>query len=477
MMSARIGYRFWYHHRNHQYLQVLRHNSFFKRVKNEMEAKNPFAPFDVGITENRPPDEVDIVVVGGGVIGSSVAYFLKTLVSTGMRVLVVDKDPTYTRSSSLLSLGGIHQQFSIPENIQMSLYSAHFLRNIKEKLMVDGIDPPDIHFNPQGHLFLATEEGAETLIDNCSIQSKFGAKSVLMSQTQLKKKFPWLNTDGIELGRYGIENEGWFDPGRLLQAFKRKAISMGVYYVHGEVTGFKVKHQAIAKEESYVPDYDTRIERVEITMPNSPEVITVPCAIVVNAAGPEAADLARLLYIGSGEGEMAVPLPVEPRKRFAFVINSLNGPGLECPVLVDPSGMCFRRDGLGGNFICSMEPGEEEEPSTGTLNVDYDWFNRKVLPSLTHRVPALKNAKMHHAWATFIDYNTVDQNPIVSRHPVIPNFFFANGLSGNALQHAPAIGRAMSELLVEGAFVNIDLAVFDFYRFVVEKQILERKVV
>ncbi|XP_077987092.1 FAD-dependent oxidoreductase domain-containing protein 1-like [Glandiceps talaboti] len=471
------------HHRTHLFVQASRHMSIFKKIgnfKKELKSKNPFGEIDLGPSlgdNHRPPDEVDIVVVGGGIIGSSIAYFLKKKLTTGMRVLVVEKDPTYSKASSKLSIGGIHQQFSLPENIQMSMYGAEFLRTIKENLMVHETEPPDVLFNSQGHLFLATQEGAQNLINNCMIQAEHGVQTELMSPTQLKDKFPWLNTEGIEVGSYGIEREGWFDSVRLLHAFQQKAISLGVNYVHGEVSGFLLRHRQVPRDDSYDFDVDYRIRAIKVSMPNSPEVIQVPCAIVVNATGPHAADLARLLMIGVGEGELAMPVPIEPRKRFAYVINSPNGPGLDCPMLVDPTGMRIRRDGLGGNYICTMDPAEEDEPSTGKLNVDHDWFESKIQPTLLHRIPALKNFKMKTSWAGYIDYNTIDQSPIMSRHPVIPNFFLATGFGIHGVQQAPAVGRAMMELLTDGAFVSIDLTKFDFLRFLNNDKISERKVI
>ncbi|XP_025893925.1 FAD-dependent oxidoreductase domain-containing protein 1, partial [Nothoprocta perdicaria] len=184
-----------------------------------------------------PPDEADVVVVGGGVTGWSVAFWLKTLEGAGgaMRVLVVERDPTYSQASTVLSVGGIRQQFSLPENIRLSRFSAAFLRDINEHLGVPGEPPVDLQFNPSGYLFLASEQGAAALQDNVRLQREEGARVALLSPAQLRAKFPWLDTRGVALASYGLEDEGWFDPWALLQALRRKALALGALACVGDV--------------------------------------------------------------------------------------------------------------------------------------------------------------------------------------------------------------------------------------------------
>ncbi|MED6240694.1 FAD-dependent oxidoreductase domain-containing protein 1 [Ataeniobius toweri] len=157
------------------------------------------------INPNLPPETADIVIVGGGVVGWSIAYWLKQKekLSRGMRVLVVERDPTYSQASTVLSAGGIRQQFSLPENIHLSLASADFMRNINEHLSVVNEDPVDLQFNQSGYLFLASEEVAHIMEQNYDTQRLAGAKVSLLSPQQVKKKFPWINTEGVVLASYG----------------------------------------------------------------------------------------------------------------------------------------------------------------------------------------------------------------------------------------------------------------------------------
>lgn len=138
-------------------------------------------------------------------------------------------------------MGGLRQQFSLEENIHMSLYGAEFLRNINEHLSIPGEPPIDVNFHPYGYLVLATEEGAETLVQNSKLQNSLGAKNVVLTVDKMKRMFPWINTDGIAAGCLGLEKEGWFDPWSLLCALKKKALYLGAQYISAEVKAFQYK--------------------------------------------------------------------------------------------------------------------------------------------------------------------------------------------------------------------------------------------
>ncbi|XP_024286998.1 FAD-dependent oxidoreductase domain-containing protein 1 isoform X2 [Oncorhynchus tshawytscha] len=433
-------------------------NDFFKDLENQFKAfrekaadampGSDWTPFEKN--SSLPPERADIVIVGGGV---------------------------YSQASTVLSAGGIRQQFSLPENIHLSMASADFMRNINEHLSVLNDDPVDLQFNHSGYLFLASEKVAHIMEENYSTQRYAGAKVSLLSPTQLKEKCPWINTDGVVLASYGLENEGWFDPWMLLNAFRRKAISMGVYQCFGEVTGFSYTTNTMTTAEGDKVDF-RRIKYANVQMPNSLEYQPVECAIVVNAAGALSGKVAEMMGIGLGPKDTisGIPLPVEPRKRFIYVVHCPNGPGLDTPFLVDYSGVYFRREGLGGNYIAGMSPEEEEEPETNNLEVDHQFF-QNIWPHLAHRVPAFECLKVKSAWAGFYDYNTFDQNGIVGMHPLVNNMFFATGFSGHGLQHSPAIGRAMAELILDGGFKTLDLSAFSFKRIMTKEPILERNIV
>ncbi|KAI3373977.1 hypothetical protein L3Q82_022544 [Scortum barcoo] len=463
-------------------------NDFFKDLEAQLAAfrkkaadalpGSDWTPLQVN--PDLPPERADIVIVGGGVMGWSIAYWLKQKerVRDAVRVIVVEKDPTYSRASTVLSVGGIRQQFSLPENILLSLASADFMRNINEHLGVLHEEPVDLQFNQSGYLFLASEAVAHIMEENYNTQRSAGAKVSLLSPTQLKEKFPWINTDGVVLASYGLENEGWFDPWTLLNAFRRKAISMGVTQYYGEVTDFKYTTNMVMTTDGEQLNI-RRIKSVKVQMPNSLEYQPVECAIVVNAAGAFSGKLTEKLGIGSEPADTiaGVPLPVEPRKRYVYVVHCPDGPGLDTPLLIDYSGVYFRREGLGGNFIAGMSPEEAEEPDTSNLDVDYQFFEDKIWPSLAHRVPAFEKLKVTSAWAGFYDYNSFDQNGIIGIHPLINNMYFATGFSGHGLQHSPAVGRAVAELILDGNFKTLDLSSLGFRRILEQEPMFERNIV
>ncbi|XP_076454623.1 FAD-dependent oxidoreductase domain-containing protein 1-like [Babylonia areolata] len=419
------------------------------------------------------PRETDVLVVGGGAVGSSVAYWLKQRNPKGMAVTVVERDPCYTQASTMLAVGGIRHQFSLEENVQLSMFTTDFLRNIKENLSVLDECPPDVQFNHQGYLFLATSRSAPLLEKNVQMQRKHGAKIELLSKEQLAAKFPWLNTTGIEVGSHGTEGEGWFDPWLLVKALKQKNLSLGVKYVTGELESFETS----TGDEYVTNDPHQTLVNAQISTRDGR---THGCkfAVVVNCAGPWAGEVARKAGIGaSRKFELISPLPVEPRKRYVYVVHCPTGPTLDCPLLVDPSGVYFRREGFGGHYLCGSSPPKDKEPSTDNLNVDYDFFHDQIWPALAKRVPAFEALKVKSAWAGYYDFNVVDQNLIIGNHPYHRNFFFANGLSGHGLQHSVAVGRAVMELIVDGEFRTIDLSRFSFNRFFTEELLEEEGIV
>ncbi len=377
-------------------------------------------------------------------IGSAVACFLAAEDAFGGTVAVVEKDPSYQRCSTSLSAGGIRQQFSSRENIEISLFGIHFLRNLDRYLAVRG-QAPDVSLVENGYLFLATADGYETLARNHALQRECGADIRLLSRDDLGARFPWLNTADLAAGAFGESGEGWLDPYGLLQAFKRKARSLGVTYLHDEVIG--------------IDRVGSRIRGVNLRGAGP-----LNCGVVVNAAGAQAARVASLAGIDD--------LPVRSRRRCVFRFET--PAAIErCPLVVDPGGAYFRPEGDG--FICGIAP--PEDPDCDDFDVDATLFEDVLWPALAHRVPAFEALRPGAAWAGHYAYNVIDQNAILGPHPEVPNFLFANGFSGHGLQQSPAVGRYVSELIAFGAPRTLDLGALAYTRFGAGRQRLEGNVV
>ncbi|CAI5720180.1 unnamed protein product [Peronospora destructor] len=410
----------------------------------------------------------DVVVVGGGVMGFSTAYHL-AVEAPNLKVAVVEKDPCYKYASAILSAGGIRHQFSETENIEMSLYGTENLRNIGTNMKVDGHDAPDVQFVEGGYMFLASEEGADILKQNYVTQKAAGADVQLLDPVALKKRFPWINTEGVEQAVLGMKDQGWFDPWAFLNAMKRKSVSLGVDVLEGEAKHFDLGGQ-------------NQIEKVHIEVKHSPECRdirfnSVRADVVVNAAGCWSSKLLEACGV--------FDYPVKPRKRSVFAFHcdteEVWKGDAATPLVVDTNGVYFRREGSGGRFICGWSPEPENDndgQSTDELDFpDHEQFEEQVWPTIAHRVKLFEAIKVLGAWAGFYDYNTLDQNAIIGLHPDVPNMYLINGFSGHGLQHSPAAGRAISELVLHGVFQTIDCSRFSFSRVRANKPFLEQGIV
>ena len=390
-------------------------------------------------------DSCEVAIIGGGAVGSSTAYFLASCPAFKGRIVVLEPDPTYRYASSALSLSSIRLQFSTPTNIELSRFGIDFLREADGLLAVDG-EQAQVGYIERPYLFLASAEGRATLEANHRVQTGMGAPIVLMEPKELKARFPWLNIDGIALGSLGAKDEGWFDGYGLLQAFRKKARSLGVEYRQESVVGIERKGR--------------RIEALKLSGGDR-----LACGIAVNAAGPSAGKVAALAK---------VELPVEPRRRCVFVFDCRDPlPG--CPLLIDTSGAYFRPEGR--YYVSGISPPPEREPAVPDFEVDHSEWEELVWPPLAQRVPALEAVKVVNSWAGHYDYNTFDQNGIVGPHVEIDNFLLANGFSGHGIQQSPATGRGISELIAYGAYRTIDLTAFSQRRIVENRPIQELNVV
>src|SRR5258707_7696652 len=267
-----------------------------------------------------------VVIVGGGIVGSSIAWWLRTLNFAG-EVIVVEKDSTYVKSSTALSAAAIRTQFACPVNVRMSLFGAHFLRNIKAHFGPEA----DIGFHEKGYLILGGEGTAAAREAARKMQCAEGAKITALDAAALARRFTWINTDGIETGTLGERDEGWFDAWSLLSLFRRGARALGATYLDAEVTGPVVR--------------GGRIRGVELTNGN-----VLPADWCVNAAGAQSAKLTR---------NIGIDIPVRPRKRSVF---SFSAPlqANDFPMLFDPTGAWVRPEGEG--FIGGIAPPASNDP-------------------------------------------------------------------------------------------------------------------
>jgi len=210
----------------------------------------------------------------------------------------------------------------------------------------------------------------------------------------------------------------------------------------------------------------------------SGEINSMKFAYCIIAAGGDSGHVANLAKIGSGSGMLSIPLPVEKRKRYVYCFDCQgDGPGINTPLTIDYTGTYFRREGFGGTYVGGLSPNPNEEPPVDNLDVDYKYFDERVWPNLANRVPAFNSIKVRNAWGGYYDYNCFDENGIIGPHPYYHNLYLATGFSGHGIQQAPAVGRAVAELILDGDFQTIDLTRFGFDRLIVDKPMFEAGIV
>ena len=383
-----------------------------------------------------------VVVVGGGVMGSALAYWL-TRLDPSVGVTVVERDPTYEYASSALSAASIRQQFSTAANIRISQASIAFLRRAALELGFDD-EHPDISLREAGYLYLAGSEGAAQLRRAHSVQRQHGADVALMDPAALRRKFGWLNTSDLSLGSLGLSGEGWFDGYALLMAFARKARRQGARYVNADVRGFTIN--------------GTRVTDVILADGSS-----MSCSHVINAAGPWARRIAAMA---------GVDLPVFARRRTVYVISCPTAM-TPFPLLIDPTGFWIRPEGT--KFIAGLAPVDDADDQP--LQPDYEAFEAELWPALAHRIPAFEQAKLERAWAGYFEMNTFDHNGILGPHESLENFLLMNGFSGHGMQQAPVIGRAMAELVLHDRFDSLDLSDLLYSRITANRPLYEANVI
>ena len=395
------------------------------------------------------PASADVVIVGGAVMGSSTACHLAADKAFAGTVVVVEKDPTYRFCASALSAASIRQQYSSPLNIAISLYGVAFLRDIGGRLAV-GDDAPRVDLHEGGYLYLGAGPGADVLRENHAVQTAEGADILLLDRPGLAARFPWLALDDIDVGTWGRSGEGWFDGWALMQAFRKKARSLGVTYVAGEVAALE-------------RDGD------KVTAVLLSDGRRIACGALVNTAGASG---------GRQVAAMAgVAIPVHARKRCVFAF-TCKGPVTNAPLLIDVTGTWVRPEGRGGPegqmFICGGAP--REDVDSDEFEVDWTLFEEIYWPALAGRVPAFESIRPGRSWAGHYDMNLLDHNAIVGRVGS-SNLYLANGFSGHGLQQSPAVGRGLAEQIVHGRYLTLDLSPMGFERIAENRPLLERNVI
>lgn len=401
------------------------------------------------MTQAPSKTSYDVVIVGGAMFGSSVAWFLTDNPGFDGSILVVEKDPTYEFTSTSHTNSCMRQQFSREINVRVSQFAADFVKNFRQYMGGDD-RVPNIPIQSYGYMYLADNaEFAQTLRESQKLQAECGAGTKHMTPDEIARDYPFYNLDDIVAANHNLVDEGYFDGNTLFDWWKRSARERGVEYLSNEV---------IAMNRNAA---GTRVESVIL---QSGEVIS--CGIVVNASGPRAVLTSRMA---------GIEIPVEPRKRYTFIFEAEKPLDRDLPLTIDPSGVHMRTDGT--YYLAGCPPDDDPAVDYDDFVQDHGLWENKVWPVLATRVPQFEAIKLRNSWAGHYAYNTFDQNAILGPHTQVENFIFVNGFSGHGFQQSPAMGRGTAEMIAYGEYRSLDLSPFNYDRIERGEKFVEKAVI
>ncbi len=380
----------------------------------------------------------DIVIVGGGIMGSATAYYL-TRTAPGLKTAVIEMDPTYSRASTTLSMANARIQFSFRPNVQISQYAFEVLENFEEEMAVDG-SGPSIAYRREGNLFMVNEENRIPADNALKMQQELGCDIEWWTPEQVRERYPLYNPEGYVGASFGPK-DGHFDAYGVLMGYRAKAISMGAEFIHAEVSEIKKTGKKVT---------GVRLKTGE----------DISAAVVVNCAGAWCSEIARTA---------GVHLPVQPVKRQIFALDTKVKPDEPLPLTYLPSGLYFRTE-TGGLILLGKSMAEDQ------VGISFSWEDKRfyelLWPELAEFVPEFESLKLVRGWAGLYAMNTLDENAILGEWPELEGLFLANGFSGHGLQQAPAVGRYIAELITRQAHA-LDLSIFSPVRILDNRPLKE----
>ncbi|KAL4899475.1 hypothetical protein BDW74DRAFT_183731 [Aspergillus multicolor] len=391
-----------------------------------------------------PRQHYDVVIVGGATSGSSIAWHLATNPDFKGSVLVVERDPSLEYSATKASNNCMRQQFATAINVKIAQYAADFVKRFGPEFPPD---PRAVPFTPSirnfGYLYLSdSSEFTDVLKKDQELQASLGASTQIISKTDVLERYPFLFTGDLDSASLNLVDEGAFNAWGMVQWLRQTAQDKGVDYISNEVIGADIKLQ-------------------------TGEQITI--GTLVNAAGTRAATVSKLAGISG--------LPVEARRRYTYIFSVDECLPGDLPLTIDPSGVHLRSYGAKDYLVGCPPIGPDTAVDVDDFSFAENAWEEKILPVITRRVPQFASARVKDSWMGHYEFNTFDHNAIVGPHSEVGNFLFCVGFSGHGSQQAPACGRGVAELIVNGRFQTLDLSVLSYRRIIENRPLTERAVI
>jgi sarcosine oxidase subunit beta len=379
-------------------------------------------------------ERAEVVIVGGGVLGASIAFHLA---SRGVRDIVVLERDRLGSGSTSRNAGGVRLQFSTEINVRLSQRSLPHWERFKDEM---GVDPD---FRQVGYLFLISAQRDVAAFErSLALWSRLGVPARRLARAEIHDVFPEIRVDDVTFATF-CPKDGYLDPSSLLHGYVARARDRGVRFREGEPL------TAVTKDGERVAG--VRTPRAEIA-----------CRTLVNAAGPWAAEVSRLA---------GVDLPITPLRRQVFVTDPVPGLPGDFPLTVEmATSFYFHRES--GGVLMGMADPADKPGFDDAVNWD---FLPSIVERALERMPLLEKANVKTGWAGFYE-DTPDKHPILGTVDGVPGFVCAAGFSGHGLMHAPAAGEAIAELITSGK-TTLDISALSYARFARGELIREHNVI
>jgi FAD-dependent oxidoreductase domain-containing protein 1 len=374
----------------------------------------------------------DVVLIGGGIIGASIAYHLRQDGFAG-RILVIERDTTYARAATPMSLGGVRQLYGVPCNIRLARYSLEFYERFDE-VMSGGWGRAQAHFHQRGYLLLLDDQNRDAWFRRYEVQRQLGVEVEVLPPGQVHELFPHLYMGDVSYALFS-QRDGYVNPRGALQGFVERSRELNCTWLQDEVIGF-----APASGQTF---------NVQTRMSGD---ISTPAVVIVSGA-----------WAQHVAGLAGISLPVQPVRRQACYVTLANPPGYKLPMVIDRSNVHFRHDTETDNHLLVSYIIRDELPG---FNFDWDsaQFEAHILPTLRRRLPACGDIQLQRGWAGHYAV-TPDENFILGQHPELPGLFMATGCSGHGVMLAPAIGKVLSEAIRLRRYETLDATPYRLGRF------------